>query len=202
VKNDLLFIDMETTGLDARSEVPLEVGLAITDEWGQKRCEKSWLIHDKDDIYASRIVDAKVHPFVGPMHEKSGLWRALDTYLRDGIGTVWSRAAADENMVNWLASNGVSKATLPLTGNSIGSLDRPFCLIHFPRLNEWAHYRNIDISSFKETCRRVNPELFDSLRHLTDAKDDAKHRVLDDINASIVEYKAYLDNFFFTSLGD
>jgi oligoribonuclease len=200
-ENDLLWIDLETTGLDANEEFPLELGLAITDQWGQMKAKKKWLIDDRTPAFDSAVEAAKNNEVVGPMHEKSGLWRALD---RQGPPHThgWTIFTVDDNAVSWLVSNGVPPGKLPLCGSSVGSLDRPFMLIHFPKLNAFNSYRNIDVSSFKETCRRVNPELFDRLRPVVDAKDDAKHRVLEDLEASITEYQAYLDNFLFTSLGD
>lgn len=199
--NRLLFIDMETTGLDARDEVPLELGLVLTDEWGNIRAQKKWLIDDDTPHWDSRVVHAKEHAIVGPMHTESGLWADLSR-TRPQSQRGWNIASVDDNARNWLRSCGVGEETIPLAGNSIGSLDRPFLLVHFPLLNAYTSYRNIDISSFKEVCRRVNPELFEKLKPWTDAKAEAKHRVLEDIFASIKEYRAYLENFLWTSEDD
>ena len=135
------------------------------------------------------------------MNEASGLWDSLNR-MRPQSQRGIPIKSADVFACDWLRSNGVPEGKLPLCGNSIGSLDRPFVLVHFPKLNAYASYRNIDVSSFKETCRRVNPELFEKLRSVADQKSEATHRVMEDIEASITEYQAYLDNFFFTSLGD
>jgi oligoribonuclease len=202
-ENDLLWIDLETTGLDAQDDVPLELGLAISDEWGQIKCRKTWLIFDeKFEHWNKKLAEARTKPFIGEIHTKSGLFDAIDKYAEQRRGMVWTITDADENAMRWLVSNNVPGKVLPLCGNSIGSLDRPFVLNWFPKLNEYGSYRNIDVSSFKETCRRVNPELFNRLKEVADNKENARHRVQDDIDASIVEYQAYLDNFFFTSLGD
>lgn len=200
-ENDLLWIDLETTGLDAATEVPLELGLMITDEWGMEKCRKKWLIDDGSPNFDMKIHLAKQHEIVGPMHEKSGLWSALDRN-RPKSQQGSPIKMVDTWAADWLVANGVPEGKLPLCGNSVGSLDRPFVLIHFPKLNVYNSYRQIDVSSFKETCRRINPELFEKLRPWVDSKGEAVHRVFEDIEASIAEYQAYLDNFVFTSLGD
>jgi len=200
-ESDLLWIDLETTGLEAAIEVPLELGLCVTDEWGQAKAYKKWLIDDGTPYFDLKVQLAKQNEFVGPMHEASGLWDALNrTRPRSQQGSPIK--SVDTFAVDWLRSNGVPEGKLPLCGNSIGSLDRPFVLYHFPKLNAYNSYRNIDVSSFKETCRRVNPELFERLKDVADTKGSAKHRVLEDIEGSIAEYQAYLENFLFTSLGD
>ena len=189
------WIDLETTGLNAHAEVPLEIGLKLTDEWGEGGPSKTWLINENTDYYRTRIAAGKEHEVVGPMHLKSGLWEDLS-------GMQSTRQHIDDAAYRWLVGEGVEPNILPLCGNSVGSLDRPFLLVHFPILNEFLHYRNIDISSFKEVCRRVNPELFSKLRDIADNKESAIHRPLADIDASITEYQGYVENFFFTSLGD
>lgn len=203
----LFWVDLETTGLDANADIPLECAIGLTDEWGNNLVSKTSLIYEMNTKYGVRVAQGKSHEFVGPMHEKSGLWADLDYYYGHGVPrlptqSVMPRLAQDTLMVGWLRDNGVKEGTLPMCGNSIGSLDRPFFLQHFPLTNAFLSYRNIDVSSFKETCRRVNPELFDRLRPVAETKDAAAHRALDDLKASIAEYQAYLDNFFFTSLGD
>ena len=200
--NRLFWMDLETTGLEANADVPLEIAWGLTDEWGNNLDSATGLVFEHTTKYGIRIARAKSHKFVGPMHTKSGLWDDIDKCALRQDFLDHSRHMLDDLIVKWLVAHDVEPQSMPLCGNSIGSLDRPFLLVHFPLLNEFLSYRNIDISSFKETCRRVNPELFDRLRPVAETKDAASHRALDDLKASIVEYQAYLDNFFFTSLGD
>lgn len=193
----LLWIDIETTGLDSRDEVPLELGLALTDNYGNIFAETSWLIHDDTALYKERIGRAKEHDIVGPMHAKSGLWIDLDNRETRPRGYS-SLLAADQDAAHWLKENGGEG--LPLAGSSIGSLDRPFVIEHFPDLNSVIHYRNIDIGVLKELCRRLNPTLFAAL---TASWEDSgakreTHRVTEDIWDSINEYLGYVDSFLFT----
>lgn len=190
----MCWIDMEGTGLDPYEDVPLEIGLKLTDEYGFVIAEAEWLIYEEGEQYDSAIERAKAHPIVGPMHEASGLWDAfaeLETPM-------FSRADTDEEIMDWLDEHGVKYGTLPMCGSSIGSYDRPFANVHFPQFSrKGLNYRNIDVSSVKEICKMVNPVLYKNLEPIIGTKADSEHRVLSDIDASITEYRAYLDNFFF-----
>lgn len=189
------WVDMETTGLDAYSEVPLEVALILSDEWGNQVDQCSYLVHDGTSAFKDKIGEAIRHPIVGPMHEKSGLWHDLDT--REMLTDWGSIYDVDLLLVKFLKKNNVESGTVPMAGNSIGSLDRPFAQAHFPQFNKYLHYRNVDVSTIKEICRRINPELYKALEPTIGKKEDATHRALDDARASIVEYCEYVDNFFF-----
>lgn len=190
----MCWVDLETTGLDANTEVPLELGIKLTDKEGFVWHEAKWLIHDETGDFKIKCAQAAAHPIVGPMHEKSGLWDDLAEREMNNSHTI---IQTDKEVVEWLES--VECPTgLPMCGNSIGSLDRPFVLVHFPKLNSYLGYRNLDMSTLKELCKMHNPELYKNLLPIIGTKADAKHRVLDDIDASITEYRAYLDNFLFT----
>jgi oligoribonuclease len=196
-ENRLLFIDMETTGLDATSDVPLELAVALTDEWGTMLDSKVWLVHDDTTSFKQAIIFGMQHPIVGQMHVESGLWEDLDNReMASNLGTI---RQVENELLAWLKRNKVTDRTVPLAGNSIGSLDRPFLISYFPLVNETLSYRNVDMSSFKEVCKRVNPVLWANIEPLLGMKEDAKHRALDDVIASIYEYKVYLDEFLITA---
>lgn len=188
----LVWIDLETTGLDARLDAPLEVGLKITDGVGFVFAEMKTLLWEPNIDYRRSMERAMKNDFVRDMHEKSGLFDDL----KGASLTKLMRYEAQMKMIEFLVEHGATG--LPLAGSSIGSLDRPFCLEHFPDFNKNLSYRNVDISTLKEICKLVNPTLYENLVPIIGTKKDSKHRVLDDIDASIVEYRAYLDNFLFT----
>lgn len=129
------------------------------------------------------------------MHHKSGLWNDLYNPNQAKL----TRANADNELCDFLRDHIGEDAfgTVPMMGNSIGSLDRPFCLEHFPMFNGALSYRNVDMSSIKEILKAVNPTLWANLKPIIGDKSNATHRVLDDIDACILEYRAYLENFFF-----
>jgi oligoribonuclease (3'-5' exoribonuclease) len=182
--------DLETTGLSARDDVPLELGIIITDNYGREIASRSWLINEKNNSNFQRaILRGKENEFVGPMHEKSGLWDALEKE------PTWPRREVDLAAVKFLKDWKVEQGDLPLCGNSIGSLDRPFILVHFPELRDFLSYRNIDMSTFKEICKRRNPGLYENLKPIIGTKELADHRTLSDCRASIREYQTYCEEF-------
>jgi len=190
-------IDLETTGLEAAKDVPLELGIVLTDAWGTEVASASWTIYETSPSFQSGLVRGRRNEFVNNMHYKNGLWRDIE---RSGL----SRNQVDQRAVAFLKDWGVKGQSrgegddfdgIGMMGNSIGSLDRPFTIAHFPFLNKYLGYRNIDISSFKEVCKRNNPELFENLRPIIGTKADATHRVLDDCRACIREFQTYLNEF-------
>jgi oligoribonuclease len=185
-------VDMETTGLDANSDVPLEIGVALIDKDGNVLDTYQTLVWEPGPDYSIAMGMAAANEFVGPMHEKSGLW---DDLLEKRGKETLSREEADYHLVSWLADHEVGQ--IPMLGNSIGSLDRPFALVHFPNFNKALSYRNIDMSSIKELVKVHNPTLWERLKPIIGDKSNADHRVMGDIEACLVEYKAYIDNFFF-----
>lgn len=172
------WIDLETTGLSPNDEVILELGLVLTDRWGEVVDQESWLIYE--DGYEGVIEHAI--PYVKEMHDKSGLWadsRAAGSPLLD----------VETEALGWLDDHGVKVGQLPMCGNSVG-FDRAFIELHMPTLFKNFHYRNIDVSTLKECCRDLNPLVFAQLP----AKKEA-HRALPDLEETIAEYKFYIDNF-------
>jgi len=190
----MCWVDLETTGLDANEEVPLEVGIKLTDDQGFVIAQNKWLVHDDTISFKHKVMLAVQHPVVGPMHRDSGLWKDLGERELHDYAPIYK---TDDLICEWMNLHD-APANLPMVGNSIGSLDRPFVIVHFPKFNERLGYRNIDMSTLKELCKRHNPELYQNLLPIIGTKADAKHRVLEDIDASITEYRAYLDNFLFT----
>lgn len=186
----MAWVDLETTGLDANEDVPLELGIILSDRFGHEVACAKWLIWEDNAEFLRGVRRGHENEFVQPMHEASGLWEDL---LQRASCT---RDQVDEFVCDFLQNWGVKYGTLPMAGNSIGSLDRPFTLVHFPKFNTALHYRNIDISSTKETVKLLNPDLFENLKPIIGTKADATHRVLDDCRASIREYQAYIREFY------
>lgn len=191
---EMIWGDLETTGLDANQDVPLELALVATDRYGRVIAEKSWLVYEHGTPdYLLGMSRLKGEKFVLDMHTENGL---LDDLKNE---QTYTRHVVDTLAVKWLDELAVADRTIPLSGSSVGSLDRPFILQHFPKLNMKLHYRNIDISSVKELCRLRNPILLENIQTAYSAvSNGVAHRALDDCYASIDEYLAYADEFLIT----
>ncbi len=189
IKPEMFWIDLETTGLDADRDRPLEIGAVLTDRYLRYVDTFHALIWEDVASYQESVTHAV--DFVKDMHTKNGLFKDLD----DPHTHKLTRLEVDRAILQWLHAHGVEKETLPMAGSSIGSLDRPFVLKHFTMLNSFLHYRNIDISSIKELCRMWRPDLLDAL-HDEQPSDAKWHRVLEDCEGSISEYKFYIQTGF------
>lgn len=197
LKREMIWIDLETTGLDARECIPLELGLVVTDKEGGMIDEFKTLVWEDDRDWAIKMGLGAADKIVGPMHQESCLWDDL-LDARTDIENYCTREQAEVRAIDWLMSLGVKSFTLPMCGSSIGSLDRPFAQVHMPKLHEFFHYRNIDVSTLKELCKMHNPELYEKLESSWVAPIKA-HRVLKDCEDSISEYNFYRENFLFCS---
>lgn len=184
----MIWVDVETSGLDKDLDPIFEIGLAITDKWGGVIAERSYLVWEDSDLYTTGWHRGRKDEFVNKMHHESGLWDDL----RDKECP--TRLQVEEAMLGFLEKNEVESFTLPMVGSSI-QFDRERMAIHFPKLEAFFHYRNIDISTTKEECRRLNPALYAKLETVWEAQ--KKHRPLPDIYDSINERKFYIENFFF-----
>lgn len=192
MQHEMLWIDLETTGLSAQNDIPLELGLMLTDKDGGNRYSAKWLIWEPGHLWAMQMGQGAAHEVVGPMHQASGLWDDLVEHRSKAL----TRTQVDQAACRWLEEHDVKPFTLPMAGSSIGSLDRPFVIKHFPDLHKMFHYRNIDISTVKELCKMHNPEVYSKLDAAISKQEN--HRVLDDIRDTIDEYRFYVDNFLWT----
>lgn len=182
MSNDrLVWVDMETTGLDPRLEVPLEIGFIITtlnldviDQW-------DCMIWDSP-TYDERALDSFIYKMHGP--EGSLL---LEEAQNEGI--VAAEAFAEG--LDWLNGHGLDGSE-PMVGSSV-QFDREWLFVHAPEIFSAFHYRNIDWSTVKELCRRYNPSVYSKIDQYTRKRET--HRCLPDIEDSITEARFYLDNF-------
>jgi oligoribonuclease len=176
----LAWIDLEMTGLDADRDVILEIAALVTDD-------DLNVVADGPDLVVHQPVEALdgMDKVVTKMHRVSGLTEAV------GASTV-TLADAGAAVLEFLRQHVPEARTVPLCGNSIAT-DRRFLARHLPELEDYFHYRSIDVSTVKELCRRWYPEAF--------AAAPAKaghHRALDDIRESVAEL-AYFRNSFFNA---
>ena len=171
----LVWIDCEMTGLDLGHDALIEVAALVTDPDLNVLGEGVDVVIHADDQLLDGMVDV-----VREMHEKSGLTDAVR------VSTV-SVEDAEQMVLAYIAEHVPDPRTAPLCGNSIAT-DRGFLARDMPRLDNYLHYRMIDVSSIKELCRRWYPAVYKKRPSKAEA-----HRALDDIRESIAELRYYRD---------
>ena len=173
--DNLIWIDMEMSGLSPETDRILEVALVVTDSELGVIAEAPVLV-----VFQPDVVLNGMDSWNKSTHAKSGL---IDRVRSSTL----MEAAVEERMIAFLRDY-VSPGVSPMCGNSICQ-DRRFLARWMPQLEEYFHYRNLDVSSLKELAKRWKPDILAGL-----AK-QGKHEALADIYDSIVELKYYRQKF-------
>jgi len=170
----LVWLDLEMTGLDVARHVIVELAVLVTDAALEP-------LDDGIDVVVHQPPDAlaQMDDYVREMHTRSGLLPAIEA-------SNVSLEQAGERALTYLRGH-VSAGVAPLCGNSIG-VDRRFLHTQMPLLDEYVHYRSIDVSSLKELCRRWYPDVYRQRPEKNET-----HRALDDVLESIAELRYYRD---------
>ncbi len=173
---NMVWIDLEMTGLDPEKDRILEIATVITDsslnilEQGP-----ALAIRQSEELLAGMDEWNTTH------HTETGL---IDRVRNEGV----SEAEAEERTLAFIKKY-VGARESPLCGNSIGQ-DRRFLNRYMPRLVAWLHYRSVDVSAIKELALRWRPDVYQGV------KKRGAHRAMDDVLESIAELRYYRDNFF------
>ena len=174
-QNNLLWLDMEMTGLDPDRDRIIEVAIVVTDSQLNTVSEAPVLVvRQPDEVLAA------MDEWNKSTHARTGLIDKVKSSRLD-------EAEAEERMLAFLAQH-VPGKTSPMCGNSICQ-DRRFLARYMPRLEAYFHYRNLDVSTLKELARRWKPELAKGLVK------QGRHEALADIYESIGELKYYRETF-------
>ena len=168
----MVWIDCEMTGLELEIDELVEVAVVITDSELNP-------VHEGFDVVINPSQAAMDHmgEFVTNMHTSSG----LITEIPNGIPLI----SAEQLVLNYINEHVPENSKPPMAGNSIGT-DRAFIAKYMPKINDRLHYRNIDVSSFKELARRWFPRVY-----FNSPTKDGGHRALADIKESIRELDYY-----------
>ena len=172
--NNLIWIDLEMTGLDTQKDVIIEIATVVTDSELNTLAEGPVLaIHQSDDILNA------MDDWNTKQHGNSGLTERVKNSTID-------EAEAERQTIEFLRQY-VPANTSPMCGNSICQ-DRRFLARCMPQLENYFHYRNLDVSSLKELAKRWAPEVFKGFSK------ESSHLALDDIRDSINELKYYREH--------
>ena len=179
----LVWVDCEMTGLDLARDALIEVAVIATDADLNPLDDGLDIVINVDDD----VLDTMI-PFVRDIHEASGLTEAVRA-------STITLGVAEDTVLDYVRSHIADPRTAPLCGNSIAT-DRGFLARDMPRLDDYLHYRMIDVSSIKELAKRWYPRVYQS----QPAKGLA-HRALADIRESIQELAYYRQTLFVTPPG-
>lgn len=174
-RNNLIWLDLEMTGLNPQKDRIIEIATVVTDAnlnilaKGPDLVvnQSNELLHGMDDWNTTH-------------HGSSGL---IDLVKQSTI----DEAEAELRTLEFL-QRFVEPGFSPMCGNSIYQ-DRRFLTLYMPKLEAFFHYRNLDVSSLKILAKNWAPEVYESLIK------ESNHRALDDVLASIAELKHYKENF-------
>ena len=174
----LAWMDLEMTGLDHTSDVIVEIATLVTDDDLRVVAEgPDLVVHQPDDVLA------RMDPFVVEMHTRSGLLDQIRS------STITLEQAGAETLA-FIKEHAPVERTVPLCGNSIGT-DRRFLAAYLPEIEEYLHYRSVDVSSLKELVRRWYPDALNAR-----GWKQGTHRALDDIRESVAELQLYRELVF------
>lgn len=168
----IVWVDCEMTGLDLSVDEICEIAVVVTDSELNELDPGLQLV-----VKPSDAALANMGEFVTKMHTDSGLISEIPA----GISISEAETQVLEYLKQWVTE----ARTAPLAGNSIGT-DRMFLNRQMPALDNYLHYRNIDVSSIKELTRRWYPRVYFQL-----PKKTGNHRALADIKESIQELRYY-----------
>jgi oligoribonuclease len=174
--NNLIWIDLEMTGLDTQNDVIIEIATIVTDAQLNTLAEGPVLaIHQPDEVLAG------MDEWNQRTHGNSGL---IERVKQSAI----TERMAEEATIEFLQAFVPAKAS-PMCGNSICQ-DRRFLARCMPELENFFHYRNLDVSTLKELAKRWNPDIIKGLQK------KGAHLALDDIRESIEELQYYRQQLF------
>jgi oligoribonuclease len=176
----LVWMDLEMTGLDPGRHTIVEIATLTTDDCLNILAEGPDLV-----VHADADQLGAMEPVVREMHGRSGLLPAI-------AASTLTLEEAGQQTLEFIKAQVPQPRTVPLCGNSIGT-DRRFLAAQLPEIENWLHYRSVDVSTVKELCRRWYPG---TLRGAPTKK--TSHRALYDIRESVEELAYYRRTIFAT----
>ena len=166
------------TGLDPTTDVIVEIATLVTDDDLAIVAEGPDLVVHQPPEALKAMADV-----VREMHTRSGLLPAIEA-------STTTLAQAGERTLAFIRQHVPDARSVPLCGNSIGT-DRRFLAAYLPEIEEYLHYRSVDVSTVKELARRWAPRVLEAA-----PRKETAHRALDDIRESVAELRFYREHLF------
>ena len=179
----LAWMDLEMTGLNPEDDAIIEIATLVTDDDLEVLAEGPDLV-----VHQPPEVLDRMGEYVRAMHTRSGLLEAV-------AASTTTLAEAGDATLAFLREHLSEAGTVPLCGNSIGT-DRRFLARWLPEVENFFHYRSVDVSTVKELARRWHPDVIKSAPEKAGG-----HRALDDIRESVAELRYYREHLFTTPAG-
>jgi oligoribonuclease len=179
----LVWLDLEMTGLDVASDTIVELAVLVTDASLEPLDEGLDVV-----VHQAPEVLTRMGDFVRAMHTRSGLLPAIEASTVD-------LADAGARALEYVKRHVPEASTAPMCGNTIG-MDRRFLARYLPDLENYLHYRSIDVSTLKELSRRWYPEVYKKRPGKAE-----RHRALDDVRESIAELRFYRETILRPAAG-
>lgn len=173
--SNLIWIDLEMTGLDPDKERIIEIATIVTDKDLNILAEGPVMAISQPQALLDQMDE-----WCTTHHGDSGLTKRVQ---ESSISEAEAEAQTIEFLEQWVA-----KGKSPICGNSIGQ-DRRFLVRYMPQLHDYFHYRNLDVSTLKELATRWKPQMLEGFTK------ENKHLALDDIRESIAELVYYREHF-------
>jgi oligoribonuclease len=180
LRSVLVWMDLEMTGLEPARHAVVEIATLVTDDDLEIVAEGPDLV-----VACTPELLADMDEIVRSMHTRSGLLAAIEA------STVTLEEAGTQTL-DFIKQHVPEPRTVPLCGNSIGT-DRRFLAHYLPEVEEYLHYRSVDVSTVKELARRWYPEAVAGA-----PKKAGGHRAMDDIKESVAELRYYREAVFKT----
>ena len=174
IQKNLIWLDMEMTGLLPDKDRIIELGVVVTDMHLEVIDSRCWA------IFQPKSILDKMDEWNQSTHTRSGLLERLEK-------SHYNESLVEQACLSFLSQLTEQKSS-PMCGNSICQ-DRRFMARYMPTLEDWFHYRNLDVSTLKELSRRWAPQVASGF------KKSCRHEALSDVFDSINELKYYRDSF-------
>ncbi len=182
VSDRLIWLDMEMTGLNPQDDRILELAIVVTDSQLNTVIEAPiWVVHQADEVLNG------MDDWNKGTHQRSGLIERVRA-------STMNEAAVQEAALDFLKEH-LKKGSSPMCGNSICQ-DRRFMARWMPELEDYFHYRNLDVSTLKELAKRWMPQLMKGFNK------KGRHEALADVYESIEELAYYREHWLKVDSGD